>query len=395
MSCKYLYLTEKDLLQRWNEVKSEEEFWSQLSYRLKKMTKTTLEAALREERRVYLNASRYERTEERTDQRNGSYERDLLTLLGLIRSIQVPRCRKNGFRSKILQRYKQRQERVTEVLKEMCVVGVSRRRTKDVTERLLGTEVSPGTLSNIFAELDREVRAFQRRRLEDEYKYLFLDGIYVSIKGVLKASKKPILVAYGVKKDGIRELIHFKLSRSESRSEWEAFLNNLYRRGLEGEELELIVTDGAKGLKAALDVVYPYPKRQLCWAHKMRNVSNYLPKKYREECVDQARLIYKASCKREAVRKFREWESGWGSVVPRAVRCIERDLDRLLSFFDFPEEHWKKIRTTNAIERALREVRRRTYANGCFAHTESCERTIYTVVVHMNRKWRERALKGF
>jgi len=395
MNCKYLYFTEKDLQQRWNEVKSAEEFWSNLSFRMKEMTKRLLETTLREERQVYVNACRYERTEGRTDHRNGSYERDLFTRLGLIRGITIPRCRKRGFTSKVIPRYKRREERVTEGLREMCVVGVSRRRARDVTEPLLGFEVSPGTLSNIFAELDHEVRAFHRRGLKDEYRCLFLDGIYVSIKGALKASKKPVLVAYGIKKDGTRELIHFKLSRSESRSEWEAFLNSLYRRGLIGEELELIITDGGKGLKAALDVVYPYPKKQLCWAHKMRNVANYAPKKYREECVAQARLIYEASSKREAVRKFREWKLGWELVIPKAVRCIERDLDRLVSFLDFPKEHWKKIRTTNVIERCFREVRRRTYANGCFAHIDSCERTVYAVVAHMNRKWREEALKGF
>jgi len=362
---------------------------------MKEMTKKLIEGALREERQVYVNAYRYERTEERTDHRNGSYERDLYTRLGLIRGIRIPRCRKKGFTSKVIPRYKRREERVTEGLKEMCVVGTSRRRARDITEPLLEFEVSPGTLSNIFAELDHEVKAFHRRGLRDEYRYLFLDGIYVSIKGALKASKKPVLVAYGIKKDGTRELIHFKLSRSESRSEWEAFLNSLYRRGLIGEELELIITDGGKGLKAAIDVVYPYPKKQLCWAHKMRNVANYAPKKYREECVGQARLIYKASSKREAVRKFREWKLGWEAVIPKAVRCIERDLDRLVSCFDFPKEHWKKIRTTNVIERCLREIRRRAYANGCFAHTESCERTIYAVVVHMNRKWMEKVLKGF
>jgi len=395
MSCRYLYLTERDVRQRWNEVKTEETFWSSLSYRVKKMTKLLVEAALREERREYLNACSYERTEERIDYRNGSYTRDLLTSFGLISGIEVPRCRRKGFTSRVLPRYTTREERVTRVLKEMCVVGVSRRRAKDVTEPLLGSEVSPGTLSHIFAELDHEVRAFHRRRLKDEYVYLFLDGIYVSIKGALRASKRPVLVAYGVKTDGIRELLHFKLSRSESRTEWEAFLNSLYRRGLVGEALKLVVTDGCKGLKAALDTVYPYPERQLCWAHKMRNVANYLPKKYREECLTQARLIYQASSKREAVRRFREWESAWQGVALKAVKCIERDLERLVSFFDFPEEHWKKIRTTNAIERALREVRRRTYATGCFAHPESCERTIYAVVAHMNRKWRERALKGF
>jgi len=128
MSCKYLYFTEKDLQQRWNEVKSEEEFWSQVTFRMKKMTKILLEATLREERQAYVNAGRYERTEGRTDHRNGTYERDLLTTLGWITDIRVPRCRRRGFRSKIIQRYTRKQEKVTEALKEMCVVAVSRKR---------------------------------------------------------------------------------------------------------------------------------------------------------------------------------------------------------------------------------------------------------------------------
>jgi len=389
MSCKYLYFTEKDLQQRWNEVKSEDAFWSVLSYRVKKMTKRLLEATLWEEQRGYLSASRYERTEERSDYRNGSYTRDLLTSFGLIRQIRVPRCRKKGFVSGVLPRYTTRETRVTEVLKEMCVVGVSRRRTRDITEPLLGAEVSPGTLSNIFAALHSEVRAFHRRALRDEYQVLFLDGIYVSIMETTEAKKRPVLVAYGITEDGTRELVHFQVARSESKAEWEGFLNSLYRRGLRGDALKLVVTDGAKGLEAALDTVYPYPKRQLCWVHsknpadKMRNVSNYLPKKYREECMRAARELYRAKSKREAVRKFKGWKEKWESVIPRAVKSIERELHRLFSFYDFPEGQRKKIRTTNAIERCLREVRRRTYANGCFAHRESCERTIYAVVAHI------------
>ena len=362
---------------------------------MKKMTKILLEATLREEREAYVNAGRYERTEGRTDYRNGTYERDILTTLGWITDIRVPRCRRKGFRSRVLPRYKAREESVTKLLKEICVVGVSRRRTRDITSQLLEAEVSPGTLSNIFSELDREVNAFHRRSLKDEYRYLFLDGIYVSIMETREAKKRPILVAYGIKEDWTRELIHFKVARSESKAQWEAFLNSLYRRGLVGEELKLIVTDGAKGLKAALDTVYPYPERQLCWAHKMRNVTRYVPKKHGEGCVGGAREIYKAKNQREAVKKFKEWKEEWGVVVPKAVKCIERDLERLLSFYHFPEKHWKKIRTTNGIERVMREVRRRTYATGCFAHTASCERTTYAVIAHMNGKWRKRVLKGF
>jgi transposase-like protein len=359
------------------------------------MTKEFLEATLREERRGYLSAYRYERTEERSDYRNGSYRRDLLTSYGLIRGIRVPRCRKKGFVSGVLPRYKTREKRVTEVLKAMCVVGVSRRRTRDVTAPLLGSEVSPGTVSKIFAELQSEVRTFHRRPLKDEYQVLFLDGIYVSIMETVRAKKRAVLVAYGIKGDGTRELVHFQVARSESKGEWEGFLNSLYRRGLTGEGLKLVVTDGAKGLKGALDTVYPYPKRQLCWAHKIRNVANYLPKKYREECMRGARKLYTAESKRGAMRKFTRWKEEWGSLVPRAVKSIERELHRLFNFYDFPEEQRKKLRTTNAIERCMREVRRRTYANGCFAHRESCERVLYAVVAHMNEKWRGKVLKEF
>ncbi len=160
---------------------------------------------------------------------------------------------------------------------------------------------------------------------------------------------------------------------------------------------KLIIIDGAAGLIAALDVVYPYTERERCWAHKLRNVANYLPKRYQKECISQARSIYEAPHRMEAVARFREWANGWREVAPKAVRCLERDLDDLLTFLDFPEAHRKKIRTTNVIERSFREVRRRARTMSCFNNFGSCERIVYAVVAHLDQKWgRPRArLKGF
>jgi len=242
-----------------------------------------------------------------------------------------------------------------------------------------------------------DVEAFHKRPLEDKYIYLFLDGVHLGIKGAVKRKKRPVLLAYGITEDGQRELVGFRVARSESEAQWVAFLNDLYKRGLEGERLKLIVIDGGKGLIAALDVVYPYTKRGRCWAHKLRNVANYLPKKYQGECINEARSIYEAPHRREAVARFWEWANEWREIVPKAVRCLENDLDELLTFLDFPEAHRKTIRTTNVIERSFGEVRRRARTMSCFNNVRSCERIVYAVVAHLNQKWeRPRArLKGF
>lgn len=137
-------------------------------------------------------------------------------------------------------------------------------------------------------------------------------------------------------------------------------MNDLYKRGLEEKNLKLIITDGSKGLHSALEMVYPLIPKQRCWVHKLRNVSNKLAKRYQEACINEARGVYNASNKIEAILIFKEWKKNWQKIKPEAVECLEKDLDELLNFYDCPKTHWIKIRTTNVIERSFREVRRRT-----------------------------------
>lgn len=142
-------------------------------------------------------------------------------------------------------------------------------------------------------------------------------------------------------------------------------------------------------------MVYPLTKRQACWVHKLRNVSSYLPKRYQEGCHNEAVKIYSAKNKQEALILFKQWRRHWIRFCPNAVKCLEKDIDNLLSFFEFSRKHWIKIRTTNVIERQFKEVRRRTNVFSCFSNIASCDRIIYAIFTHINNTWKDRPLKDF
>lgn len=384
-------LTVKDL---WQEVKDEEELWGDVSEQMLRMVKVLLESSLESELLEQLQASRYQRTEVRKGYRNGYYERSLYCQFGVIKALRIPRSR-SGFQSRILPRYQVRQTKVNRMIREMFLAGVSTRRVGEVLKKVWGEGVSAQTVSNVCCSLDREVQAYQSRRLKDDYRYLLLDGIALKVKGALKVHHKLVLVAYGITVEGQKELIDFRQASSESEGQWESFLWNLYNRGLEGRHCRLIIIDGGKGLRRALESVYPYITIQRCWAHKLRNVANYIRQKDQQECLKQARQIYLAEHRRAAVEAFREWESQWQAQYPRAIKCLGNDLDELLNFLACPVSQRVKIRTTNAIERAFREVRRRTRTISCFNNSRSIDRIIYGVINHLNNSWKDKPLPKF
>lgn len=392
---KELYFTEKDYHERLREIK--ENFEEDLKEQTLKLAKELLEACLEEELKMIVKAGHYEQTEEREDYRNGYYERDLETSIGRIIGIRVPRARETKYEKLVLPKYKRRQEEVNETLLRIFLKGVSTREAGKVTEALIGVNYSAGTISNIAKRLDENVIEFHTRELKDEYKYLILDGITQKIKDGGKTEKNVSLTAYGIKEDGIREIIDFKVVKRENEVNWTNFLNDLYRRGLKGEKLKLIITDGQKGLLGAMDMIYPQVKRQRCWVHKLRNVADKLPKKLQESCLKEAKEIYKARNKKEAREIFNKWRNKWkkNKKAERAVKCIETDIEELLNFYEFPEEHWKKIRTTNAIERNFREVRRRIRTMNVFTNEASCNRIMYAIFSSLNDKWSKHPLKEF
>jgi len=275
---------------------------------------------------------------------------------------------------------------VDEAIKSVFLLGVSTRQAGRALATLLDEAVSAATVSNVCKILDGSVAQYHRRKLCAQYEYLLLDGVSVRLRLVGAVQRRMVLCAYGLTAEGKRELIDYLIVKAEGEDTWKTFLLDLYRRGLQGQDLKLVVTDGQKGAAKAIAYVWPRVAHQRCWVHKLRNLSNRL-KAFQQHCVAEARDIYEAAHRQEALQRFRRWKARWNKEAPEAVRCLEADLEALLEFFDCPRPLWKKLRTTNAIERLFVEVRRRIRTMCAFTTRSSCERILFSVFDRMNTYW--------
>ena len=334
-----------------------------------------------------MRAARYVRDTGRLDWCNGHRQRDLVTQWGLVRALRVPRSRKGTYQPQVFARYQRRQPLVDVVLVDNFIAGIATRTVGEALEALLEDCPSATTASRLTQELHQRVRQFHHRPLEDRWPFLLLDGVRMSVKGATGARKRLVLVAYGRDAQGNRQLLGFRVAPGESEAEWTALLESLRQQDLTGERLRLVVSDGAPGLAAVVRPVYPYAQYQLCWVHKMRNVMARVRKADRPAIKQAAQAIYLAPTRREAILAFRHFKQCWQGVYPKAVAGLEWDLDSLLACFDYPAHLRSQIRTTNPVERAFREVRRRTRPMSVFTNDASYERIIFALVARLNTKW--------
>jgi len=368
-------------------------FFEDLDQMMKDYYRQFLEGLMGYERQCFINAHPYQRAEQRVDQANGFYRRGLTTRLGVM-ELKVPRTRSGQFQTQVLRRYQRREAAIDQALKTVFLLGVSTRQTGHALASLVEEAVSAATVSAVAKALDRSVLSFHRRRLGDDYRYLILDGVSVRIRLVGQVQRRMALCAYGITRQGKRELIDFQVVRAEGEDTWYGFLWGLWGRGLHGEFLELIATDGQPGLIRALGRLWAAVPHQRCWVHKLRNLENQL-KASQRPCLEEAKLIYQASHRTEALVRFRHWKAHWQPLAPKAVACLEADLEALLAFFDCPKAHWKALRTTNVIERLFVEVRRRIRTMCAFTTRSSCERILYSVFDRMNHHWSRHPLPAF
>lgn len=372
-----------------------ESFWGDVYGQTRQVWKEQLEAESRRQRDRYAVREVYQRRSSRREPyRNGYYERDFVTRLGTIR-LRIARTRGKSFLPRGLERFQRRAEDVSMLIREAFLRGISTRQVGRVVATLTGEVVSPQTVSKLTRDLDEVVRQFHRARLEDQYAYLFLDGVSLRVRRPAGRKRVQMLVAYGVRRDGTRHLLAFLRSQGESQADWEGLLEDLYRRGLEGENLGLIVTDGCAGLAAAIRTVYPRVRHQRCWAHKMRNILERVKKSDYDAVKHDAQAIYLAESRTHAAAAFRAFRARWRASYGPMVRQLERDLPDLLSVFAFPAPLRKKLRTTNVIERCFVEVRRRTRPMVCFVNVASVDRILYSIFQRFNLEWKNRTLKLF
>jgi putative transposase len=321
---------------------------------------------------------------DQADRRNGSYRRHLLTELGEI-ELAVPRTRRFAPIA-VVRAYARRAEQVDRMILACFVLGLSVRKVGEALLPILGRPLSPSLVSTVGKQLDAVVAAFHARPLQERYRAVMLDGVVLARRTGAGAIRRPVLVALGLRPDGRKEVIDFRLAHSESAAEWERFLTDLFRRGLDGEGLEMICIDGGAGLRAALPIVYPGVPVQRCWAHKIRNLLDKVRRADRPAVKSDLHAIMKARTLPQARSAARRFADRWEADYPRAVRCLRDDLDELLTCWRYKSlAERRQVRTTNAIERRFREVRRRTRPMGVFSDRTSMDRILFAVFNHENR----------
>jgi transposase-like protein len=372
-----------------------ESFWGDLYGQTRQVWQKFFELESERQRDRFSGWAPYERRGgKRRKYRNGYYERDFVTRFGTIR-LRIARTREKSFLPVGLKRFQRRAEEVSLLIREAFLRGISTRQVGRVVATITGETVSAQTVSKLTRDLDEAVHQFHQAGLRDNYVYLFLDGVSLRVRRPTGRKQVQMLVAYGIRQDGSRHLLAFLRSQGEGQADWEALLGDLYRRGLEGRALQLILTDGCAGLAAAIRTVYPRVRHQRCWVHKMRNILEKARKCDYEEIKAGAQAIYQAASRAHAEAAFRRFRARWQRTYPGVVKQLGRDLPELLSFFAFPRHLWRKLRTTNVIERCFVEVRRRTRPMVCFVNVESVDRIIYSIFQRFNLEWKTRTLNLF
>ena len=353
---------------------------------LKPLIQEVLQVVLEAEMDETVGAGKGERTDQRRGYRSGYYTRGLITRVGKL-ELRVPQDRQGRFSTEVFERYQRSEKALVSTLAQMYIQGVSTRKVKAITEELCGHAFSASTVSAINRKLDRELAVFSERPLEQPYPYLILDARYerVRIDGVIRS--QAVLVALGINWEGRREVLAVELANRESRNSWKDFIVGLKKRGLRG--VELAITDSHEGLKAALQEVLPEAAWQRCYVHFLRNALDYLPRRGDDDCLTELRWLYDRRCLEEAQRDLSAWIQRWQGRYPRLTSWVEENIEQTLTYYRWPEQHHKHLRSTNMLERLNQEIKRRTFVIRIFPNEASCLRLVRALAVEVHENWIE------
>jgi len=351
--------------------------------------KLVLEVAMAEEVADFLGRNRYDRTSaERPGYRNGKRKRRIQVGSGLV-ELDAPKL--TGallpFESEVVPAWTRRSEEMEEVIAQLYAEGLSTRDFRRALGKFWGdVGLSKSSVSRANKTLHEAFSAWRERDLSGEdVLYLFLDGVYLKMR-VGKTKAEAVLVAHGITSEGKRTLLAVVLGGRESEDSWKSLLLNLEERGLRPPAL--VIHDGNPGLIKALKAAWTDVPRQRCIAHKIRNVLDRVPKKHQAEVKRALRKIFYAPDLDEALEAVKAFAAKYGNVFPAACGVLAKDLGDCLTFYRFPQEHWKRLRTSNVIERAFREVRRRTDVVGRFPGEMAALTLIWATLEQDRMQWR-------
>lgn len=350
----------------------------------KKLLTESLNSILKAESAEQLGAEPYERSDNRTDSRNGFRERELNTRIGNI-VLTVPRHRNQPFRTLIFDNYKRSEAALVTCMAEMVVNGVSTRKVTKVVETLCGTSFSKSSVSEVCKELDQAVYEFKNRSLDKEYPFLFVDATYFKVRINHRVTAKALMIAIAINSEGKREIVGFETYENESKKTWKSFFDSLKQRGLSG--LKIVTSDAHEGIIYALNNTFPTVPWQRCQAHFSRNVLEHVPAKYQTEIHDRILEMYNADSIDKARRIRDSIIQDFSDVASKAMECLDNGFECCMTAMCLPKETRRYIRTTNHLERLNRELKRRYKVIGIFPNEESIIRLMGSILLETHNAY--------
>ncbi|WP_081895220.1 IS256 family transposase [Mesoaciditoga lauensis] len=348
---------------------------------MKKLVSFFLDRVMLEEAKMQVGAKAYERTGSRKAHRNGYRQRSLKTRYGTI-ELKKPQIREFPFETQVFDRYSRVERATRNAIAESYVQGVSTRKIKEIVSHLGIEELSAASVSNIAKELDKEVEAFLKAPIEKEIRYLFIDATYFKIREHGHYSTQAVFVAIGVDEDGYRRVLGVKVAMSESEAFWMDFFEEMKERGLRG--VKLIISDGHSGIRKAVEKSFVGASWQMCHVHFMRIITSKTPKKKWKWVTTKVKEALNSSDETKLEELIEELEK---AGLEKAARSVEKYRYDLFNYKAFPQSHWKRIRTTNVLERLNKELKRRGRVVGAFPSVGSLIRLLGSVLSDQNEEW--------
>lgn len=349
-----------------------------------KLMEAILNQVLRAESSAQLGAENYERTEERSDYRNGTRPRSITTRIGKI-ELQIPRHRNVPFKTMLFENYQRNEQALISTMMEMVVQGVSTRNVRKVTEELCGETFSKSTVSEICRELDVPVKQFKERLLQEHYPFIIVDAVYMKAREDHRIRSKALYLAIGINNTGHKEVLGFEVYDSEKLNTWKEFLEGLKSRGL--RNTDIVISDAHAGLVEAIKECFVGSSWQRCQAHFARNILDKSPKKYASGLASEIKDMFNASTFEEAKRLKESIYEEYLDVAPEAMRILDEGFEDSMTIMALPSKYRIVLRTSNVIERENREIRRREKVIQIFPNQESIIRLIGAVLLDDHNDW--------
>lgn len=346
---------------------------------LKKLLTWFLNLVMQFEAMEQIDAEPYQRVGSRKAYRNGYKERSLKTRVGEL-TLKKPQFREIPFQTKVFDRYSRVERALINAVIESYLQGVSTRRVQDIVSRLGIEELSASSVSRIAKELDEKVEEFLKRPIEHPVPYLFVDASYFKVRTNSRYVTKAFLIVTGIRDDGYREILGARIADGEDELFWSGLFQDLTDRGLSG--VKLVISDGHKGIQKAVEKSFLGASWQMCHVHLVRAVLRNVAKKYHKEIADKIKIALEDETKMHEL--ILELESRGYS---KAANTLERFRFSLLNYRSFSREHWRRIRTTNGLERINKELKRRTRVVGAFPSDRSFMRLGVSILIDINEEW--------